>query len=1053
MSSPLIYKASAGSGKTFALTLEYFKIVFRRPYEYKNILAVTFTNKATEEMKHRIVGELHKMAMGEESSYIDILSKELNIGKVEIRDKSILLRSLLLHDYGRFSVTTIDSFFQNILKAFTREIGITPGYNILLENKNLLNDAIEAVLEKGLSDNSIKKWISDLMQKELDRGKSWNIRNSINSIGVEIFNEKYNLLDKELLDKFGNREFLDNYRLFLANLVKSYENFMLNKGKEAVKIILDNELFITDFKYGKSGCVNYFFKNSLGDFSPPGLRARDSVESENLWFTAKSEKKSQIISILGLLMPIMQEIIEYHDSNNREYLTAINILSNMYQLGLLSDINHEVRRISDERGEILLSDITFIINKLINNNDAPFLYEKMGNIFHHIMIDEFQDTSQLQWNNFKPLVLDVLSEGGKAMIVGDVKQSIYRWRNGDWRLLAEGVENGFRDSFDVKNIVLEANWRSSKDIVEFNNIFFSFASVYLYEFYNLQLPEHEKYSSSILSAYSDIIQEVKKQNRGYVNIKYDIPLDENRKEVGNEVIRIILDIIERGGNLSNIAILVREQKEGVEIAKSLIEYNASHNESIKFVSGDSLYILNSLYVNFIIGVLKYLSNNDDNINKSFLYNFYNIYLKNEINTDFVCIDKDIFEDMTGIELDISKLYSGSLFEKVEYIIEYYKLNENCEELPYIIAFQDMVLEFSESQSNSISLFIEWFNKEGEKRVLPANDGVDAVNIMTIHKSKGLEFDYVIMPFCMWEIDNLRHRRRIWCKNNHRGFDALEYVPINYSTKLKDTFFDEDYCEEHMRAFVDNLNLLYVAFTRAKNELYLRSFIPKEYNSIPNSITIIELIKEVLNNINNETDFKADFGEYEFSCGIKNNITKHKPDGNLYSLEKYSVGSPADSISVKYRFKEYNTDDREEAIDKGKIMHEIFSQIINIGDAAKSLERSINNGLIESKDYDEFYSFINNRLMNPEVSEWFDSSNNVYTERDIMLSNGSKIRPDRVIINDKKTIIIDYKFGLKKEKSYERQILTYCKAMSKMGYKNIEGYIWYLSDNSISKVSL
>ena len=709
-----IYKASAGSGKTFALTLEYFRTIFASPAEYKNILAVTFTNKATEEMKSRIINELHRLADGKTSDYGEALKQEFGFTDEQLKNRAVLLRTMLLHDYGRLAVTTIDRFFQRIIKAFTRELGIFPGYNVELDSDFVLLKAVDKVMQQVKDNPGLKNWISELMSSNVEEGKSWSIKSKIAELGEELFKENYMLFDKHILDKFSDKEFLKNYRSFLTATVQAYESRQAAIGQEAIGLIRSEGLEQTDFKGGKAGCVSYFYKLVAGNFDEPTATVRKGAQDSAAWVTKTSLRKATIGSICPRLMQLLQDILNRFDQDYSYYLSARMLSDNLYQLGILNDLYQEVRAYCDEKGLMLLSDTTHILNMLIADNDTSFLFEKCGNYYKHLMIDEFQDTSGMQWKNFRPLVVNSLSEGCRTMIVGDVKQSIYRWRNGDWSLLANEVERQF-SSLGVNTVILKNNWRSAPEIVNFNNTFFEKAVGMLTDLYIADAGGEVK-EKTIAEAYQGLQQIPRKKKKGYV----DIVFGPDKKAEGGEniiladLIAIIRDIRQRGGQLKDIVILVRGGKEGALVADFLMEYNKTADRPIGFISNDSLYVWSSPYIQFIIAILKYMVDPCDMVNKTQILYFYRVFIQDENNPDLHDIfsgigEKELFEVLgTDFELDKNKIMSYSLYETIETILDKFSLRKKREEIPYLIAFQDIIYEYETNNSNSITLFLDWW---------------------------------------------------------------------------------------------------------------------------------------------------------------------------------------------------------------------------------------------------------------------------------------------------------------------------------------------------------
>lgn len=1064
MSKLNIYKASAGSGKTFALTMEYFKIIFAVPSEYKNILAVTFTNKATEEMKSRIINELHKLAEGKKSSYREELKQAFHFTEDELKNRAGMLRTLLLHDYGRISVTTIDRFFQRIIKSFTKELGIFPGYNVELDSDYVLTKAVDKVMEEVRHNANLRTWIADLMNTNVDEGKSWSIKNKIAELGEELFKENYMLFDHRVLGKFSDKNFLKTYRVFLQTVIREYEEELSEISREAIALMEEKGLELRDFRGNKAGCAAHFYKLQNKKFDEITKTVREAAGHPDYWIAKDCDGgiKLKIEEIYPRLDSLLRRCIELYDKKCRYYLSARQIAGNLYQLGILNDLYKEVRTYCDEKGLMLLSDTTHILNILIEGNDTPFLFEKTGNFFKHVMIDEFQDTSAMQWSNFRPLVVNTLSEGNRALIVGDVKQSIYRWRNGDWSLLAHGVESQVRN-FGANNVVLESNWRSVQEIVDFNNLFFKKAAVLLKQLFDLSAGEDNPWSGALLKAYDHLEQQPMLNANGCVDIHFGPQKKETAAdhEIMEEVVSVIQDIMERGDRAGEMVILVRSSKEGAFVARYLMEYNKTAAREIRFISNDSLYVWSSPFVKFITAVLRYVVEPYDLVNKATILYFYHAFIqkesRKETDTVFKAVaEEDLFSFLnTDFAVDSGKIMSYSLFETVEAVIDKFGLKEACDEVPYLIAFQDIIYEYEATNSNNILLFLEWWEKEQPKKVLSTSEEVDAVRILTIHKSKGLEFDYVILPFCSWELDAVRPVRRIWCRNEEEKFKDLDYAPLNYSSRLSETIFDRAYYDEHLKSYVDNLNLLYVALTRAKKELYVRPYAPKLNKD--GSVALADIgafIYQVLRELKNEPacrfvpdeDMNVEYGIKAAGTALSRNTQES------CTLENYPVFSPENRISVKYRFRDY-TGGRENlsAIDEGKLLHEIFKSVEYREDIEQSVQNVYLSGMITKQEKEYYISKIQRYLSHPVAGEWFDRKYKIINERDILFRFGAKVRPDRVLVKDKEAVVIDYKFGQLEENKYIKQVQLYRTSLKQMGYKNVRGYIWYVNLNKITEV--
>lgn len=1012
-------------------------------------------------MKSRIIKELHKIADGKSSDYGSFLKSALQFSDDQLQNRAKLLVTMLLHDYGRLAVTTIDRFFQRILKSFTRELGIFPGYNVELDSDYVLAKAVDRMMQQVKGDANLRNWIAELMSNSVEEGKSWGVKAKIMELGEELFKENYMLLDSNVLEKFSDRHFLKDYRTFLQRTVQDYERQLREIGEQGMACIAEAGLSLADFKGNRQGCAAYFYKLMNEDFDPPTATARKGIDNLEGWVTQKSPVKATIESLFPQLNAYLKDAVGLFDTRYRNYLSAVHISGNLYQLGILNDLYGKVREYCNEKGVMLLSDTTRILNQLIGGNDTSFLFEKTGNYYKHLMIDEFQDTSAMQWKNFKPLMVNSLSEGCRALIVGDVKQSIYRWRNGDWGLLAHEVEQEFYP-FGVNNVTLEDNWRSAKEIVNFNNLFFERAAKVLKGLYDRDTGGENPWSEAIPKAYAQVKQNPRREKTGYVDVLFgpEKKEEDSAGQIMKEIVTLIGDILQRGGQQKDIVILVRGGKEGAFVANYLMEYNKTASQPIPFISNDSLYVWSSPYVQFIVAVLKYMVEPYDQVNSAAILYFYQAFVQGgngqELDNLFKGIQDGAWTEFlqAGLEGGSDTMMSWSLYETIEAIIERFALCENQEEVPYLIAFQDVVYEYESNNSNSIPLFLEWWEKEQGKRVLCTSEEVNAVRILTIHKSKGLEFEYVILPFCSWELDSVRPVRCIWCGNKEEEFNRLEYVPVNYSSKLINTVFVENYYDEHLKAYVDNLNLLYVALTRAKTELYLRPYTPKINKDGSVSVTDISaFIWQVFMALKEENcDFLSD-GNMNVTYGKKQIFEAQEQDPEVWSLERYPVYEVDGRISVRYRYQDYSDPaiSALSAVDEGKLLHEIFRSIEYTEDVQKAVWKACEEGLISRQKCEEYTAKIQEYISGTQASEWFAADNRIINERDILFPGGSKARPDRVIVAGDKVQVIDYKFGQSEEAKYLKQVRYYCKALEKMGYPRVEGYIWYVKAGKIVRV--
>lgn len=1064
-----VYKASAGSGKTHRLTAEYLCLLFSSPYAYKHILAVTFTNKATDEMKTRIVTELANLATGNKSDYIQLLSEEYNLNEEQVRLKARDVLVLILHDYSAFSVSTIDKFFQQTMRAFTREIGLGGGYNVELDTEKVLSEAIDSILyDLERTDNKLLlDWLIRFSEEKVENGETWNIRNDIQSLSSEIFKESYKAYSNQVQDNIADKQLMTDYKDMLFSIIRTFEKQSQQIGEKALNIMLRYGLKPEDFKGGSRTPFNNFVKWANGVVEEPTNNFKSLADDVSAWYTAKSggEARAKMEEAYPELNNCINEIID-HYNNSRLYQTAYEINRYFFTLGILGDVDKKVREYASENNVMLISDTTELLNRIIEGNESPFIYEKVGQRVNHYMIDEFQDTSGMQWQNFLPLVKDSLSAGNKNFIVGDVKQSIYRWRNSDWKLLDEQLDLDFVAE-GIYHETLDNNWRSAKNIIDFNNAVFSIGADLLQQAYNNSLEDvsDEKllpFLSRIKNAYNELYQivpEKSKDNLGHVRLEF-VETDEQpwTDYVLGQLPLQIEELQDRGYQLKDIAILVRTKKEGAEVANYLLEYKSRNPESryrYDIISDEALFVSNSKSIKLIIALLKYLHNPQDSSLKALaVYEFFKY--SNQLSAEdallkYFSAKEDLPEEIVN---RLERIREMPLYEMTEEIFGLFHEAMEDNEQVYIQSFLDMVLDFTIRNSSDLDAFLGWWDESGVKKTIFTPDSQDAIRIMTIHKSKGLGFNVVLIPFCSWEIDH-KLTTILWCHPRSEPFNRLQLVPVKYSQKLKNTIFDYEYFDERLHAFIDNINILYVAFTRAKNELIVFSPKPKK-----NGVTNIASLLWTAVDTANESLSNKEFIDLPFYLDEENNIFEigkgylPRLKKDISAVEEINIDnlpsrSYDDRIRLLLKNKYYFTNTGQR--DYGTLMHEIVSRIHKTDDLENAIEDYHISGDITSQQKKEITILLKEYLSNPVVSPWYAGDFRVLNEVQILQPKGGFSRPDRVMVKDGKVIVIDYKFGEKEDKKYIRQVKYYADQIRKMGYADVQGYICYITLGKIVKV--
>lgn len=1075
-----VYKASAGSGKTYMLATEYLRLALAKPNSqrgFRSILAVTFTNKATEEMKSRILSLLHDIAQGQQEQLANELAKRMKCSAATVQQKALDVRSAILHDYSHFSIVTIDRFFQQILQAFVREAGLRPGYTVELDTNRLLEEAIVKVMDDAGSDNVLRSWIVRLTEDSIDAGKSWDITHHLRAIGQEIFKESYLYFPHNFREKLTDKAILGKYLHNTQRLIKDFEETMKAIGTKAINYINSYGLTIDDFKNKEKGVSGYFVKLQTGKDYEPTKRAYSALNSPEEWYSKNSARSHEINSAFFELNNLLNEALSLWDKQGILYNSANVLYKNFRLLGLLSDISRNVQQIANEENILPISSSGYLLSQLIGESDTPFIYEKAGVQYNHFMIDEFQDTSTGQWHNFRPLLLNSMAEGYINMVVGDVKQSIYRWRNGDWRILGYQLNKDFA-TWGIKEQELSSNWRSDGVIISYNNELFTRLPKMLQASINNELSvvtipqeKREVLENMVATAYSTATQQFSPKtvtNDGYVSIKLIEETDEKKSTaiVLEELPTLIAELQDRGYKPSDIAILVRRGIEGQQVANTLLNYKQHTNDSAHcydVISQDSLFINNAAIVKLIVSIFRLALNPSDSISKTYIQ----LELAKRNAPSMVSSNPHQVLSSNLSEKDaefIKSLADVSLLDAFELSIQHFYLNERTDDIPFIQELHDVILKFSSDKLSDLASFLRWWDETGsEKTVLTANEKQDAIKILTIHKSKGLQFKVVIIPFCTWSLTP-KSNSILWLSPQVAPFDEMEHIPVSYSKALVNTIFYEDYFNEKAQSYVDNLNLLYVAFTRAEKELY--AMVPQP--SRRQEQTVGTLLEETIKSLSSNSTIE--FGELngyyennELTFGSKKNVATEaslSPTQVALNIQSYPSSSIHNKLKIRYEAQGFfNSDDDLSMTPRayGNLMHRIFSNICIAADIEASVEQLIDEGLLEKQDKLFYLQKVEKAISHPIASEWFSDKWVLKNEAEFLLPKQKKQRyttrrPDRVMINGNDIIIVDYKFGTLELPSYKQQVSAYIQGLQQMGYTNVKGYIWYVDTEKIVEVA-
>ena len=1075
MSKPLtVYKASAGSGKTFTLATDYIKLVVQDPQCYRNILAVTFTNKATEEMKMRILSQLYGIwkQLPDSDKYKKVIREKTGLSDTVVSERAGMALGYLLHNYNYFRVETIDTFFQGVLRNLARELDLTANLRIGLNDSQVEELAVDQLIEDLHTTDILLQWLLKYIMDNISDDKSWNVIGQIKAFGKTIFHDNYKNVSNTLRQKMEEPGFFDRYTARLKELRQSAEERMKGFAQDFFDTIASEGLTIDDFSYGKSGICGFFLKlqDGLFDESSVGKRVTDSMGDPEKWCKKTHPRKELIYSLADTsLGQILRTTFEERPRQWKIYQSADITLRHLSQLRLLGSIEKKVRELNESANRFLLSDTQQLLHALIDGSDTPFIFEKIGSQLQHVMIDEFQDTSTVQWQNFKVLLSETMSqEDAENLIVGDVKQSIYRWRSGDWRLLND-IQAQFPDpeaQLDIRT--LSTNYRSQRNIIEFNNLFFSTAAQLEY----LALQDDPE-ATALQRAYEDVEQTVpdKLEENGLIHIQL-LPSEDYQKNTLRQIADIVCDLRTKDIKPSEMAILVRSNASIPLIA----DYFTKHLPDIRIVSDEAFRLDASVAVNLLVEALHLITHPDDSLAKADIAKLYQCYVLESQTTDneLLLSTNPLDELLPEAYINhFEELLNLSLYELTERLYTIFGLNRLKGQSAYLCAFYDQLISFTTENSTGIDAFVtEWEENLCAKTI--QSDEIDGIRLISIHKSKGLEFDHVIIPFCDWQLEKSQGNI-LWCQPDEAPFNELPIIPIDYNQKqMMGTIYEDDYRHEHLQNTVDNLNLLYVAFTRASQSLFV---IGKRHAKNSRSVLIEQVLPivaekkptAILSGIENENEpLVFSFGSLMVRTAEDTSCTNLSP--NPFLQQTTTIGIDIDTFDNPVSFRQSNrskdfisqqdeeNDDQQQRqyIQTGSILHQIFSTIRTSADIDVALKRLQLEGILydEQITAEKISSMLRKRLQNPRVADWFSDRWTLFNECTILTVEDGEVierRPDRVMTDGNEWVVVDFKFGSPKDE-YHDQVRQYMQLLADMGHSNIKGFLWFVYSNKITEVS-
>ena len=1067
-SSLTVYKASAGSGKTFTLAVHYMKLLIlaEEPGEYARILAVTFTNKATAEMKDRILSQLYGIGHSLPSSeaYFSALREALEketpanawgtaaaLADEEVRRRCRVALHQILHDYNRFRVQTIDAFFQTILRGLAHELGLTANLQVEISDTEVLSKAVDRIVDRLQDEPQVFEWLYSLVRDRIAGDQRWDVTREVKNFGRAIFNEDYLLRGDQLREVLNDTAFMRTFIREMQEMETTAAETVKALGTEIERAVYDAGCAFTDFSYGNNLRT---FVESLkgGDVSVTPSARVEGWAADPVSLVKKSDQRSrpELLDVADHVSAALDNAITKLRRLQHQVNSARLAEAHLKPLCLLDAIDREVADINAETSRFNLAKTPILLSRMVGDSDAPFVFEKIGALLRHVMIDEFQDTSRLQWKNFRVLLFESFAKGGRNLLVGDVKQSIYRWRGGDWRILGD-IER--ETALGVHIEPLDINRRSARHIIDFNNEFFEEA-VEAFETVSRDDIVAVGGAFSFKQVYSDVHQHVPPQrpDSGYVSITVLSPEDYKRRQDWEPVVlddlkARIRDLHAEGMPYEWMTILVRNNSDMEPIIKSF----AAEADMPAIVSDEAFLLSASPAVATLIAALRTLDDPQDAVSA--------FHLRSQV------------PELPAEGLDVA-LRELPLYELLETLYRDLRLDRFARQDAYLFGFFDAVLDFLHTESSDIHTFLGYWDERLSRQAIPAGQ-VEGIRIITIHKAKGLQFHTVFMPFCSWSIDRDRASDLLWCTPTEAPFDRLQLLPITpNATTAPNSAFARDYAESHLLARLDELNALYVAFTRPESNLYAWACGSRDAFQ-GGRRTIGDLIASVL-------PTGAEVGEPVLTKKVEeendNRMTPVFEPLNV-AMTSYPLGAAFRQSNRSQQLVASFSDDAEELagseearsqqyIEMGRLLHSVLQQMATRADIPRVLDALEHEGVIARYAADGSYVAVSRAdlegwlargLQDPLVASWFSGEWTLFNECAILtVEDGlpQTRRPDRVMISPdgRRVVVVDFKFG-HSHPSYIRQVRGYMALLARMNPSaTVEGYLWFVYSGQVQPVA-
>lgn len=1071
----LLYRSSAGSGKTYTLTLEYLKLALRNPKSgYRQILAVTFTNKATQEMKERIVEELERLSEGVAPGEFldDQLMRHLDLSEEQLRERAKETLRYLLHGYGHFAVSTIDSFFQKVIRSFAREMDLQAKFDLEMDTDAVLEKLVDRIVEKVAMDSSLREWLIGYAEEQLQEGKSWDIRTGIKGLGKEIFQERFKAFRSLFEESVGRPGFLLDFRKELQQAQAVLVADGLEMRDQAEDIRMRHGLVWEDFKGGSKSFALRFGRQ--GDKKTPIPELTDKLEHDLPdpinWFAKGSKQESAIRAAFDAGLDTQ---VQSWPAKRKLWNTYSALQKNLNAFGVFQNLILELRDLKDEEGILLISDVNDFLTQITKGNEAPFIYEKIGNQYQHFLIDEFQDTSEFQWSSFKPLLENSLASGHTNLLVGDVKQSIYRWRGGKLELLLSEVQEQIQEAFvEVKD--LSVNYRSLAGIIGFNNAVFTQLPDLMQQ--GMELKYGLDPEGMLTKAFGGVAQQVPKKVleapfQGKIHLEFTeketaksaTEEEDGEDEVDTGVLgklpTLVMQLQDQGYRLRDIAFLVRTNLQGAEIADSLMDYqreNPESNHRFDVLSEESLFIEKSIAVKCLVGFLTYLNCPADKVALKTLWQYYALVHGIPV-SHALFYRKGLPPELQQKEADLlsnqNKLLQLPLVELVEEALFFLGLTQIQQDLGYVSGFKEAVFDFVKKNRADLQGFLDWWEDNKKKRTVKIPEDHDAMRILTIHKAKGLQFKVVVMPFLDWTIVGTGQKAPVLWAPYQTEAGEPTVVPLTHQSQLHNSHFSTQYEEEVRLAYLDSLNMLYVAFTRAEESIYGYSNFSLTKGVPPLTSTgnvLYTLFSKGFHFSTTEASpwdpvgLSFDWGDWPAATQKEPEEAPTEPEALRWAFLDWK--SKLDTKTYAWDFSPEGIRAREQR-DLGVIIHDLLAESESLDDALRLLRQFTFEGRWDEPTAAEIKGKLEQLFALPQVQSWFDSGYQALTEQGILLPGGGQRRPDRILLSEKEVLVIDFKTGVKRE-SHLSQVKEYMGLVATLTQLPVKGYLCYLEPTEI-----